>query len=85
LLTAGRYPNAIEVRFASATNVEVRNNVLDAAIQPRNGALPILSGNLTNAQAPWFVDATDGDLHLTAAAAAESACGALRATAIARR
>ena len=28
----------------------------------------MLSGNLTNAQPAWFVDAAAGDLHLTAAA-----------------
>lgn len=67
-LTAGRYPNAIEVRYATATGVEVRNNVLDAIVLPRNGATPTLSGNLTNAQNAWFVDAAAGNLHLTAAA-----------------
>ncbi len=68
VLTAGRYPNAIEVRYQGATGVEVRANLLDAAIQPRENALPTLANNLTNAQAGWFVDAVGGDLHLTAAA-----------------
>ena len=33
-LIRDRYPNAIEVRYASATGVEVRGNLLDAAITP---------------------------------------------------
>jgi hypothetical protein len=37
-LVAGQYPNAIEVRYASATGVEVRANRSDAAIQARDGA-----------------------------------------------
>jgi hypothetical protein len=67
-LTAGRYPNAVEVRYGGATGVEVRNNLLDAAIQPRDGASPAVSGNLENAIPSWFVDAAAGDLHLTALA-----------------
>lgn len=67
-LTSGRYANAIEVRFAGATGVQVANNLLDAAIQPRNGAVPVLSNNLGGAQSTWFVDVTSGNLHLTAAA-----------------
>jgi hypothetical protein len=68
VLTAGRYPNAVEVRFASATGVEVRHNLLDAAIQPRDGAEPVVEDNLTNAQAAWFIAPEGGDLHLTARA-----------------
>jgi hypothetical protein len=67
-LTAGRYPNTVEVRCGGATDVEVHNNLLDAVIQPRDGALPSLSGNLENAAPGWFADASTGDLHLTALA-----------------
>jgi hypothetical protein len=67
-LTSGRYPNAIEVRFAGATGVVVMNNLLDAAIQPRDGAMPSLLDNLDNAATAWFVDVALGDLHLTALA-----------------
>lgn len=63
-LTAGRYTNAIEVRYTGANN-EVRNNLLDAAIGLRNGAEPTLSGNLSSAQSSWFIDSASGDLHLT--------------------
>jgi hypothetical protein len=65
-LAMGRYPNAIEVRYAGATGVVVENNLLDAAIQARDGATPTESGNLLDAQESWFVDLPAGDLHLTA-------------------
>jgi hypothetical protein len=67
-LTMGRYPNAVEVRYAGATGVVVANNLLDAAIQPRDGANPSVAGNLTGATPGWFVDVAAGDLHLTPAA-----------------
>ena len=67
-LAMGRYPNAIEVRYAGATGVVVENNLLDAAIQPRDGATPSESGNLNDAVPGWFVDIASGDLHLTASA-----------------
>jgi hypothetical protein len=69
-LTAGKYPNAIEVRYASVTGVQVTGNLLDALAKPRDGATPALIGNLTNAQAAWFANSASGDLHLTAAATA---------------
>ena len=65
-LTRGRYPNAVEVRYDGATGVVVANNLLDAAIQPRDGASPDESGNLLDAEPSWFVDPAAGDLHLTA-------------------
>jgi hypothetical protein len=68
-LTSGKYPNAIEVRFAPA-GVEVSNNLLDATIQPRDGAMPILNNNLVNAQTAWFANPSGGDLHLKASATA---------------
>jgi len=67
-LTMGRYPNAIEVRYEGATGVEVANNLLDAAIEARDGAAPNLSGNLVDALPGWFVDVASGNLHLTASA-----------------
>ena len=65
-LTRGRYPNAIEVRFAGAVGVEVAGNLLDAAIQPRNGATPALSDNRSDAQPDWFISESTGDLRLSA-------------------
>jgi hypothetical protein len=67
-LVRGEYPSAIEVRFAATTGVQVRNNLLDAAVTARDGAVPATSGNLASAQPAWFRDLATGDLHLTAAA-----------------
>ena len=64
-LTRGRYPNAIEVRFAGAVDVEVAGNLLDAAIQPRNGATPTQIDNHSDAQPDWFIDEAIGDLRLS--------------------
>jgi hypothetical protein len=68
VLTRGRYPNAVEVRFGGATGVEVRHNVLDAAIAPRDGAAPTVADNRTDAAPGWFVDEAAGNLHLVGAA-----------------
>ncbi len=73
-LTAGAYPNAIEVRYTGANN-QVRNNLLDAAIALRNGAQAAQSGNLNNAQNAWFANPDIGDLHLTELAAAAFGAG----------
>lgn len=67
VLTRGRYGNAIEARFASASNVTVAGNVLDAQILPRNGASLIQADNVTSAQPGWFIDEAAGDLRLSAA------------------
>jgi PKD repeat protein len=64
----GDYPNAVEYRFATTTGVKVLYNLTDAAITARDGATATVTGNVTNAQAAWFVNAGAGDLHLTAAA-----------------
>ncbi|MCB1009289.1 MAG: hypothetical protein KDB94_10380 [Acidobacteria bacterium] len=67
-LTYGHYPNAVEVRFAGTTGVEVRSNLLDGAVQPRDGGAPATSDNETAASLDWFLDATAGDLRLATAA-----------------
>jgi hypothetical protein len=69
-LTRGRYANAIEVRFAGATNVEVARNLTDAAIQPRNGAEPVVADNEIAAQPAWFENEAQGDLRLADVAGA---------------
>ena len=48
----------------------MRFNLADAAVQQRDGASGVVSGNVTTAQPGWFVDASAGDLYLTAAAVA---------------
>jgi len=69
VLMHGHYPNAVEVRFAGATGVEVRHNVLDGAITPRNGANPTVEDNRTDAEPTWFVNEAAGDLHLVSGTA----------------
>ncbi len=58
------YPNAIEIRWGSTSNVSVRNNLVNGMIRLRDGAAAAMEGNVTNAEASWFVDAANGDLHL---------------------
>ncbi len=70
VVLSGTYPNAIEYRFAGTTNVTIRNNLSDAGIQQRDGASGTIAGNVTTAQANWFVSAATGDLHLAATATA---------------
>lgn len=60
--------SAIEWRYAN-TSVELYNNLVNDVLMERNGASALCAGNLTNAQAGWFVNAAQGDLHLLASAA----------------
>ena len=69
VLTHGLYPNAVEIRFPSASGVVVQSNLLDAAVTARDGANPTLIDNLTTADPAWFVDEQAGDLHLLPLAA----------------
>lgn len=64
----GTFPwGAIEYRFA-VSNGDIRYNLTDAPVWQRDGASATLSGNLTNAQPSWFVNAASADLHLVSAA-----------------
>jgi hypothetical protein len=65
VLTRGRYANAIEVRFAGTTGVEVAHNLADAAVRLRDGAQALQTDNLASAQPAWFVDEPSGDLRLS--------------------
>ena len=58
VVLSGTYPNAIEYRFPATTGVEIRFNLADTAVQQRDGASEVASGNVTTAQPGWFVDAT---------------------------
>ena len=64
IMLNGTYPNAIEVRFDFAQNVEVINNLSDAKIQARDNAKMKESGNFLKASAIIFRDLKFGDLHL---------------------
>jgi hypothetical protein len=68
ILMGGAYPNAIEYRFATATNVRIANNLTDRAIVARDGANASLHHNLMSAERHMFVDPRRGDLHLLSAA-----------------
>ncbi len=70
VLTRGTYPSAVEVRYGGATGVEVRSNLMDAVVQPREGATPAVADNLTSADPSLFVDEASGDLHLVPGATA---------------
>ncbi|MFK7956329.1 MAG: hypothetical protein AB8B96_09555 [Lysobacterales bacterium] len=73
VLTNGAYPNAVEVRFDSTIDVEVRSNLLDGEVALRNGASATLTDNQFQARQRWFSAASLGDLHLSEAG--ESAIG----------
>ena len=64
------YPRPIEYRYAGTQRVVIANNLVDGAIQARDGATALLVKNLTTAAAPMFVDAASGDLHLASGATA---------------
>ena len=55
--------SSIEWRFSN-TRADIINNLVNHTMRERDGAIATQSGNVTNAQASWFVDATSGDLHL---------------------
>jgi hypothetical protein len=64
----GRTFSAVEWRFGN-TRVEVVNNLVNHLMRARDGARAEQAGNVTGAQAGWFVNAAGGDLHLVPAAA----------------
>ncbi len=60
----GSYPAPIEVRFNGSVGVVVGNNLSDGPVVGRDGAMPEMLGNITNATAAFFVDAAQGDVRL---------------------
>jgi hypothetical protein len=68
IFVSGGYPSPIEYRFANTTGVVIRNNLLDGAVQARDGASGSVSGNVTTASAALFVNPSQGDLHLKSTA-----------------
>ncbi len=64
----GTFPWAIEYRFSSSYGT-IAYNLTDGPIFQRDNAVGTMLGNVTNAQAGWFADASQGNLHLTTSAA----------------
>jgi methionine-rich copper-binding protein CopC len=64
VLTNGNINSSIQVRFSSTTNIDVRNNLVDAPITARDGASFVSVGNYTGATSAMFVNPAAGDLHL---------------------
>lgn len=60
------YPNAVEYRFDTTTGGEIANTLTNRAVRQRNAGQADLATNVTTAEASWFVDAAQGDLHLAA-------------------
>jgi len=58
------YPNAIEYRFPSSSNIRISNNLCNKAITSRNGGTATEETNFTQAEADWFIDVTSGNLRL---------------------
>lgn len=59
--------SSIEWRFSN-TWIDLTNNLVNYNLRERDGAHAVQGGNVTDAQTTWFVNAAQGDLHLTAGA-----------------
>ncbi|MGD2206861.1 MAG: hypothetical protein PVH17_08790, partial [Anaerolineae bacterium] len=59
----------MEARFSDSQGA-FAHNLTNMDIISRDGAQVTLTGNITSAASGWFVDASEGDLHLRASAAA---------------
>lgn len=61
------YPRSIEYRFASTSNVLIVNNLTNKPIMSRDGASGTVGSNVEIASRSWFVNPTQGNLHLSTA------------------
>ena len=59
------YANAIEYRFSTTNGVNITNNLTNREIRSRQGGDGTIFNNVTTADPNWFVDASNGDLHLS--------------------
>ena len=60
------YYNAIEYRFDTTRDVIIANNLVNQSITSRNGGKAHLAANVSRARQEWFVDASGGNLRLSA-------------------
>lgn len=59
------YPDAIEYRYGSTTNLAMVNNLTNGNVRSRDGADANLQTNVSDADLSWFVDADGGNLRLS--------------------
>ena len=69
VFVSGTYPTPIEYRFRQSAGVVVANNLLDGAIQARDGATGTQRNNLERAGADRLAGPASGNFHLARTAA----------------
>jgi len=67
ILTRHSYPRSIEYRWTATAGVLVVNNLANKPVAARDGAVGTVESNVENALASWFVNPSQGDLHLSSA------------------
>ena len=70
IFTDHDYPRSIEYRFPGTTGTTITNNLTNKAITGRDGASGTVSNNVTRASRDWFVNVSEGDLHLASGVSA---------------
>ncbi len=75
ILLLSAYPRAIEYRFPTTRGVLIANNLTNRAIASRNGGTGVVTHNITDAAASWFVNPRAGDLRLARPVAQVMAAG----------
>lgn len=66
IFTEHSYPRSIEYRYAATSNVLIVNNLSNRPVGARDGATATTGSNVENAVSSWFVNPTQGNLHLAA-------------------
>jgi hypothetical protein len=66
IYTEHSYPRSIEYRFAATSGVLIVNNLANKPVGARDGAAGTVGSNVENAAGSWFVNPTQGNLHLAA-------------------
>jgi hypothetical protein len=70
ILISGTYGYAIEYRFAGTTGALIANNLADAQIRSRENATATVQNNYLSASTALFMNAPNGDMHLSSSATA---------------